>query len=53
MFGSFSSIFSNGWSYVSNTWSNISSMNFSSSESRPGCTVGDYLSAGFSMGRRG
>ncbi|WP_208439431.1 hypothetical protein [Bartonella grahamii] len=28
-------------------------MNFSSSGSRPGCTVGDYLSAGFSMGHTG
>ncbi|WP_375673134.1 MULTISPECIES: hypothetical protein [unclassified Bartonella] len=46
MFRSFGSSFSNGWSHVS-------SMNFSSSGSRPGCTVGDYLSAGFSMGHRG
>ncbi|WP_375606377.1 MULTISPECIES: hypothetical protein [unclassified Bartonella] len=28
-------------------------MNFSSSGSRPGCTVGDYLSAGLSMGHIG
>ncbi|WP_212111391.1 hypothetical protein [Bartonella queenslandensis] len=46
MFGSFGSS-------ISNSWSNFTSMNFSSSGSRPGCTVGDYLSAGFSMGHRG
>ncbi|WP_273789867.1 hypothetical protein [Bartonella sp. ML70XJBT] len=53
MFRSFSYSFSNGWSHVSNTWSNISSMNFSSSGSRPGCTVGDYLSTANSYGLTG
>ncbi|WP_330169546.1 hypothetical protein [Bartonella grahamii] len=50
MFGSFGSSISNGWSYVSNKLSSISSMSFSSSGSRPGGTVGDYLSAAYSSG---
>ncbi|WP_245256850.1 hypothetical protein [Bartonella sp. DB5-6] len=35
---------------MSNSWSNISSMNFSSSGSQPGCTVGDYLTTANSYG---
>ncbi|WP_375629471.1 MULTISPECIES: hypothetical protein [unclassified Bartonella] len=51
MFGWLSGWSNTGWSHsLSNAWSNISSINFSSSGSRPGCTVGDYLSTANSYG---
>lgn len=54
MFGSFSSMsFSPmaSWGYnLYNNWSTISSINFSSSGTQYGCTVGDYLSTANSYG---
>ncbi|EJF92874.1 hypothetical protein LBE40_05290 [Bartonella taylorii] len=51
MFGWLSGWSNTGLSHSSsNAWSDISSINFSSSGSQPGCTVGDYLSTANSYG---